>query len=173
MLERENVKLSKSELREWIDAPGIPATAVLPRSDAFERVDAQKRAWLQGSRSAKQLDTAKWTTHEWRHFLDNLPADISPDRLHELDAAFDLTASTNNEIAHSWLKNAIRADYVPARTRLEQYLTTIGRRKLVKDLYEELLQSPEGSQRARRIYAKARPLYQIPLAQQLDELMAK
>ncbi|HEY5809453.1 MAG TPA: leukotriene A4 hydrolase C-terminal domain-containing protein, partial [Povalibacter sp.] len=72
---------------------------------------------------------------------------------------------------HSWLKDAIRANYAPAWPRLEQYLTSIGRRKLVKDLYEDLMKTPEGTQRARQIYRRARPLYQVPLAEQLDEIV--
>lgn len=167
----DDVELTKAEVREWIDEPGIPSFAVLPHSDAFTRVDEQSRAWLTGSKSARELETEKWTTHEWIHFLDNLPPDITAEQLRELDRAFDLTNAKNNAVAHSWLKIAIGADYAPAWSRLEQYLTSIGRRILVKDLYEALLKTPEGAQRARAIYAKARPLYQIPLVQQLDALM--
>ena len=165
------VKLTKAEVREWIEEPGIPASAVLPQSDAFTRVDEQARAWLKGAIAANQLDTEKWTTHEWIHFLDNLPSDINAERLGELDRAFKLTAVKNNAVAHSWLRIAIRAGYAPAWSRLENYLTSIGRRSLIKDLYEELLKTPEGKQRAQQIYAKARPLYQIPLVQQLDALI--
>ncbi len=165
------VKLTKAEVREWIEEPGIPSSAVLPQSDAFTRVDEQARAWLKGSIAANQLDTEEWTTHEWIHFLDNLPSDINAEQLGELDRAFKLTAVKNNAVAHSWLRIAVRADYAPAWSRLENYLTSIGRRSLVKDLYEELLKTPEGKQRAQQIYAKARPLYQIPLVQQLDALI--
>lgn len=173
VLSKPGARVTLAEVREWIEQPGIPASAVLPHSDVFVRVDAQRDAWLKGERSAKQLDTGKWTTQEWLHFLDNMPADLSADRLRELDDAFKLTAATNAEIAHSWLKDSIRANYAPAWPRLEEYLTTIGRRKLVKPLYDELLRTPEGTRRAQAIYAKARPLYQIPLAQQLDELIPK
>jgi hypothetical protein len=157
----------------WLDQPGIPSIAVLPHSDAFVRVDEQRQAWLSGKRKATELETARWTTHEWQHFLENMPAELSAARMSELDAAFKLTSSTNNEIAHAWLKDAIRANYAPAWPRLEQYLTSIGRRKLVKDLYADLAKTPEGKQRASQIYAKARPLYQVPLAQQLDEMIGK
>lgn len=173
VLDRPGANLTLAEVRAWMNEPGIPATAVLPHSDAFRRVDEQRNAWLKRERSATQLDTAKWTTHEWLHFLDNMPVDIGSDRLAELDTAFKLSASTNNEIAHSWLKDAIRANYSPAWPRLEQYLTSIGRRKLVKDLYEDLAKTVEGKRRAQQIYAKARPLYQVPLVQQLDELLGK
>jgi leukotriene-A4 hydrolase len=104
--------------------------------------------------------------------LENLPKDISASKLQELDVAFNFTKATNNEIAHSWLKAAIRADYSPAYPRLTTYLTTIGRRKLVKPLYEELAKTPSGTQRAKSIYATARPLYQVPLAEQLDKLLS-
>jgi aminopeptidase N len=173
VLNRAGVKLTLAEVQTWIDQPGIPANAVLPHSDAFKRVDAQRDAWLKREHAAGELETAKWTTHEWLHFLDNLPADLSQDRLRELDGAFRLTASSNNAVAHSWLKDAIRAGYAPAWPRLEQYLTSIGRRMLVKDLYEELLRTPDGRSRAEQIYAKARPLYQVPLVQQLDDLIGK
>jgi leukotriene-A4 hydrolase len=165
------VKLTKAEVNEWIDSPGIPSFAVLPQSDAFTRIDEQARTWIEGTIAAEQLDTKQWTTHEWIHFLNNLPSEISAERLGELDRAFNLTDVKNNAVAHSWLKVAIRANYTPAWPRLENYLTSIGRRSLVKDLYEELLKSPDGAQRAQRIYAKARPLYQIPLVQQLDALI--
>lgn len=168
-----DVKLTKAEVLEWTEQPGIPSSAVLPQSDAFVRVDAQKQTWLDGTVAAKELDTKKWTTHEWLHFLDNLPADISAEQLRELDRAFDLTNVKNKAVAHSWLKTAIRASYAPAWPRLERYLTSIGRRSLVKDLYEELLKTRDGTRRAQEIYTKARPLYQIPLAQQLDELIPK
>lgn len=173
VLNRPDARVTLAEVRVWLDEPGIPALAVLPHSDAFKRIDAQRDAWLKGQRKAGALDTRQWTTHEWLHFLDNLPADLPAARLQELDDAFDLTQSHNAMIAHSWLLDAIRAGYSPAWPRLENYLTTIGRRKLVKDLYEELLKTPDGKQRAQRIYARARPLYQIPLAAQLDELIGK
>jgi hypothetical protein len=164
-------KLTKDEVLAWIDGTGLPATVVEPKSDAFVKVDEAKERWLRGDLSAKQLPTSQWTAQQWLHFLDNLPRDIPARRLGELDAAFQLTTATNNMIAHSWLLDSIRAGYEPAYVRLEQYLTSIGRRKLVKDLYEELAKSPEGKDRAKSIYAVARPLYQVPLAVQLDKLL--
>jgi leukotriene-A4 hydrolase len=171
LLGQPGVNLTSAEVQAWMSTPGIPANAVLPHSDAFTKVDAQRRAWLDGSRRAAQIDASGWTTQHWLHFLDGLPQDVSAQRLADLDATFHFTQSKNAQIEHSWLLNAIRAGYEPAYPQLERYLTTIGRRKLVKDLYEELMKSPAGATRARAIYAKARPLYQVPLAQQLDEIV--
>jgi leukotriene-A4 hydrolase len=171
VLRRPGAGVTLAEVQAWIDQPGLPPTAVLPQSDAFTAVDGQRSAWLNGKLAVKELKSSNWTTHEWLHFLDNLPPDISSQRLRELDAELSLTKATNNEIAHSWLKSAIRAGYAPAYPRLEQYLASIGRRKLVKDLYEELMKTPAGAALARRVYPQARPLYQIPLAEQLDKVV--
>lgn len=54
--------------------------------------------------------------------------------------------------------------YAPAYPRLQEYLTTIGLQKLIKPLYEELMKTPEGKQRAKAIFAKARDGYH-PIAQ--------
>jgi hypothetical protein len=171
VLDKPNAKVTLAEVNAWIDQPGLPSTVVMPRSNAFKVVDAAREDWLAGRRKAQELKTSDWTTHQWLHFLDNLPATTTAAQLQELDAAFKLTSSKNSEIAHSWLKNAIRADYAPAYPQLEAYLTSIGRRKLVKDLYEDLAKTPPGKARAQAIYRKARPMYQVPLAEQLDELL--
>lgn len=163
--------LSLKEVDEWIYGPGLPKTAVLPTSDAFEQVELQTQRWLGGEAPRSALKTDAWTTHEWLHFLENLPTDISAKQLGELDAAFKLTQAPNNEIAHSWLKNVIRAGYQPGYKRLEHYLTSIGRRKLVRPLYDELLKTPDGKKRAQAIYAKARPLYHVTLRSQLEPVI--
>ena len=48
--------------------------------------------------------------------------------------------------------------------RLSEFLQSIGREKLIKPLYEELVKTPEGKQRAKSIFAKARAGYH-PIAQ--------
>jgi hypothetical protein len=77
----------------------------------------------------------------------------------ELDQKFGLTDRGNSEIAHQWLLMSIRNQYKPADSRLESYLTTIGRRKLVLPLYRALIATPEGRKRATTLYARARQSY--------------
>jgi hypothetical protein len=54
---------------------------------------------------------------------------------------------------------AVKHNYEPAYPRLEEFLTTQGRRKFLKPLYEELTKTPAGLERAKQIFAKARPTY--------------
>lgn len=170
LIQREPAKLSLKEVDAWLYGPGIPPTAVLPQSDAFTKVDDETRRWLAGEPVQTALHTQEWSTHEWVHFLDNVPP-LSVAQMQTLDGAFVLTRVQNAEIAHSWLLNVVRSGYEPSYARLEQCLTSVGRRRLVRDIYEALMKTPAGQQRARQIYAKARPLYQIVLRNQLDALI--
>lgn len=163
--------VSTAELDEWLYAPGLPRNAVLPSSDAFAKVDAARKQWLAGKLAASALPVAAWSTFEWLHFLNNMPAKLPLAKLAELDAAFKLTSQRNAEIAHSWLLIAIRAGYQPAYPRLEEYLTTIGRRKLVKPLYEALMKTDAGSEFAARVYEIARPGYFSVLQSTLDPIV--
>ncbi|WP_100656943.1 M1 family metallopeptidase [Alteromonas flava] len=152
-------KLDRTRIEEWIFAPGIPADAPEPESDAFSKIDSTRMAWLNQDSAASSIDITAWTVHEWLYFLNNMPESLTDEQLSELDAAFSLTASTNNEIAHSWLMIAVRNEYMPAYDRLYSYLVSIGRNKLVKPLYRELAKTPQGKAFAQKAFAEAKPGY--------------
>src|SRR5207244_4085005 len=138
----------------------------------FAAVETQAKAWAGGT-PARDLRADGWSTQEWQHFLEELPATLTPARMKELDDAFGLTRRGNAEIAFQWLQLAIRHGYEPAYGRLEEFLTTQGRRKFLKPLYEELAKTPAGKGRARRIYAKARPTYHPISAATVDALLKR
>ncbi|MCH7833978.1 MAG: M1 family metallopeptidase [Proteobacteria bacterium] len=150
--------LDVDRIHEWIFEPGIPDGAPHPRSDAFTRLDPVRRSWLDGDTPAADIDSSAWTYHEWKYFLDGMPEALSNAQLRDLDQAFALTASTNNEIAFSWLRIAVRNDYQPAYARLEDFLTSIGRNKFLMPLYQELMDAGN-AEMAIRIFEKARPGY--------------
>jgi leukotriene-A4 hydrolase len=160
-------------VEEWIHKPGVPANAPRPASDAFSSVERQAEGWLRGEIPASKISTAAWSTHEWLHFLRHLPAEPARGKMEELDKAFNLTRTGNAEIAHQWLLMAIRNGYEAAYPRLEEYLTAIGRRKLIRPLYQELAKTPEGCKRALAIYQKARPGYHPIAVASIDEDLKK
>ncbi|MFO0811554.1 MAG: leukotriene A4 hydrolase C-terminal domain-containing protein [Gemmataceae bacterium] len=111
-------------------------------------------------------------SQEWQHFLEELPAKLTSERMKELDAAFGLTRRTNAEVAFPWLQLAVRHGYEAAYPRVEEFLTTQGRRKFLKPLYEELAKTPAGVARARAIYAKAKPTYHPIAVATVDAILA-
>jgi leukotriene-A4 hydrolase len=152
-------KVSREQVEQWVFQPGLPDNAVLPESDAFDQVDSQRHLWTSGEVNATDLQTQSWTVHQWLFFLNKLPLELSPEQLAQLDRTFDLTASSNNEIAHSWLLIVIHNHYQPGLGRLHDYLTSIGRRKLIVPLYEALIEQQWGRKLAVDIFAEARPGY--------------
>jgi leukotriene-A4 hydrolase len=160
--------LSMDRINEWIHATGVPEGAPMPQSDAFTVVDQARNEWLAGNISAKEIKVAEWATHQWLYFLNNMPEKLSQAQLTELDAAFNLTQSHNNEIAHSWLLISVNNWYEPAFPRLHDYLVSIGRNKLVKPLYKALSQTPEGKKMAQKAFAEAKDGYH-PLTVKANE----
>ena len=163
---------AKLQLDDWVYKPGLPANAVEPRSEALERVRADAAAVAAGApASSLKAKTSAWSTQEWQYFLGNLPDTLSPMQLADLDKAFGLTRTGNSEMLFAWLRIAIRHHYELAMPALERFLTTQGRRKFLRPLYEDLNAQPWGKAEARRIYARARPLYHSVATSTLDPIV--
>jgi leukotriene-A4 hydrolase len=158
-------------LQEWAYGTGLPANAVRRESDAFARVEAQAQRFVSGT-AAAQLETSRWTTQEWQHFLGALPQGLTPAQLADLDRAFRLSEQGNSEILFAWLQMAVRHRYEPALPALERFLTTQGRRKFVRPLFASLMEQGEwGQAHARRIYQRARPGYHPVTSGSVDEIV--
>ncbi len=160
--------VSMEEVDEWLYEPGLPDTAVLPESDAFDSVDGYRQAWLEDDQSLSDLPAEDWSVHEWLHFLNGLEGDLDTDRMEALDDAFDLTESENYEIAFAWLMRAIETRYEPAMDRLEAFLLEVGRNKFTQPLYAGLADTDWGRDWGVEIYERARAGYH-PLTRQAAE----
>jgi len=156
---------------DWTEKPEIPAGARRPVSDALAPVEAEAQSWLDGKKPAAAIAAKSWSTQEWLHFLRALPNPTSPAKMEELDRAFHLSASGNSEITNEWLLLAIASHYEPAYPRLEEFLTSMGRQKFLKPLYEALVRTPEGRARALAIYRKARPGYHPIAVATVDKIV--
>lgn len=167
-----NPQIARASINEWIYQPGLPVNAPDPQSDAFAKVEANANDYSTGKIAASRIQTNIWTTQEWLRFLKTLPDDLSARQMAELDQAFKLTTRGNSEIAFQWLLMSIKYDYAAADNRLEEFLTSIGRRKFVKPLFEELVKTPAGATRANAIYAKARAGYH-PITQTTVDAILK
>jgi leukotriene-A4 hydrolase len=158
------------DLTAWLERPGLPKVYAEPKSGRLAAIDQMAKSWSNGSVATGQIRAGEWSTQEWLRFLQALPEKLTLERLADLDQTFGLTDRGNSEIAHQWLLMAIRNHYKPAGPRLESYLTTIGRRKLVLPLYRALIATPDGRKRAEAIYAKARQGYHPITAESINRL---
>lgn len=165
-----SITLDRAVFDRWINTEGIPEDLPLPRSGRFEKVDQLLTSW----KAEKKLDKSigqNWSTHEWLHFLKNLPDDLSQQQLEELDRFGNFTASGNAEIIAAWGVLAIRNHYEKMQPRIESFLINTGRRKFLSPLYSELVKTPEGKKLAREIYQRARPNYHFVATNTFDKLL--
>jgi leukotriene-A4 hydrolase len=161
---------ARLNVQAWVFEPGVPSNVPAVRSEAFAEVDRHLETWKSGG-AAAALPAREWSTHEWLHFLRGLPETIPQPRLAEIDRAFRLSASGNSEILFAWLQIAIRNRYEPAFPALERFLTSQGRRKFVRPLYQDLAKTPWGTAMALDIYRRARPTYHSVSATAIDQIL--
>jgi hypothetical protein len=158
------------DVDEWLSKPGLPASAPMPKSEAFDAVSRISSDWMSGRLATGAIPLKKWSTHETLHFLRSLDK-IDSKRMADLDRAFHLTKSGNSEILFEWLMLTIRNGYQPAYPRLEQFMKEVGRRKYIRPLYVEMAKTPRGKERAKAIYRDARPGYHPIAAISIDEVL--
>jgi leukotriene-A4 hydrolase len=155
-------------LDAWLLTPGLPEGAVLAHSDILATIDAARVAWLE---EGKAPAVNGWSTHEWVHFLDGLPARVSIKQAQDLDAIGSLTGTPNGEIAQRWYPLAVRSEYHDASVAMERFLVRVGRAKMIVPVYEALAQSETGRQKAQRIFSTARAGYHPITAATIEKLV--
>ena len=147
------------QLDAWLEKPGLPDNATAPTSDAFER----RRAAGGALHAAARRPPASRRRPGRRRSGSTSSGRCRP-RCRRRSwptwtGRFGFSASGNSEVLFAWLRIAIRHRYQPAMPALERFLTSQGRRKFLKPLYEDLMATDWGTSEAKRIYAVARPTY--------------
>jgi len=156
-------------INAWVYGPGIPANCPRVDQERFKRVDSERVKFLNGMPAAK-LSVIDWTTHEWLQFLRKMPANMPAAEMKKLDDAFMFRTSGNSEIADLWFIMSVRAGYTASYPAMEQFLSSVGRRKFLEPLYGQMMKTSGGAEMARRIYTKYRNNYH-PLAQEKLDVM--
>lgn len=163
-------RAAEIDIEQWLHQPGLPDDAPRAESSALTQVEHEVDRWRAGLPAA-EIKSDGWVTQQWEHFLAHMPDDLGAQRMAELDAAFQFTQSGNSEILCAWLILSIRHGYVSAEEQLDQFLMTVGRRKFLQPLYEELAKSDTGLIQARAIYAKARSRYHAVSTGTIDKIV--
>ena len=172
LLKTDEKAAAAINLRAWLYEPGLPEGYPVPTSDRFKKVEAVAADWSKPEGVVDPARTEGWTTHEWVHFLQSLPRSIPSARMAALDQAYQFTPRGNAEVLEQWLLIAIRNGYFPAYDRLASFLTSMGRRKFLVPLYAELMKTPDGAERARAIFAKARAGYHPIAVDSVEKVLA-
>ena len=157
-------------IEEWIYGPGIPANVTKVTTEKFAVVD-QAVAKIKNGDDPKLLATSKWTTHEWLHFIRQLPTENENGLMKKLDNKFNFSTSGNSEILAAWFEIAIKNGYAKnILSNVENFLVSVGRRKFLTPLYRAFKENGM-LKTAQDIYKKARPNYHAVSTQTMDKLL--
>jgi leukotriene-A4 hydrolase len=170
LIKDDSVEAKKIDIEKWIYEPGLPLNYVKITTTKFADADSQVTAWKSGT-AASKLNTKNFVTAQWLRFLNTLPDTLTHEKMKELDDAFHFSQSGNSEILFAWLEHVLASKYELAYPALENFLTTVGRRKFVKPLFATMAKTAEGKEMAKRIYVKARPNYHFVTTNTVDEIL--
>ena len=171
LLEKNPGLMTEAELDAWLYGPGIPDSAKRAASPRLAQLDVHRAAWLKGDLSTRDLAPQKWVALEWMHFLNDIDGKATAAQLKELDRAYGLAKSGNNEIAFRFYLASVHAGY-DVRKPVQKFLMSVGRRKFVVPLYAAMLQRPADKAWALALYAKAREHYHPVTQAATDALVA-
>jgi aminopeptidase N len=171
LIKQDSASRVSLQIEKWIYEPGLPSNCPKIESKRFQNVSSTLKAWTDGNFNASEIDVANWSTNEWLQFIRKMPDTLSVSRYEELDNAFHFTQSGNNEILAIWLEKSIIGEYHVVDSRVESFLTTVGRRKFLTPLYRALLTVDNTGKWANQIYAKARGNYHSVSTETLDKLL--
>jgi len=163
--------MSDAELDDWLYGAGIPASAKHAASKRLDALDATTAAWIKGELSTAKLDTRNWTALEWMKFLNDIDNKADAARLKELDAAFGLAKTGNNEVAFRFYRAAAHAGYRDIRPQMQAFLMSVGRKKFVVPLYAALRANPDDRAWAEATYKAARKRYHPETQVGVDKAM--
>lgn len=138
---------------EWIDGEGLPANAPRAQSERLAAIEA-----LAGAPPSQELG-AKWNATEWVLYLESVPRPATHEHCALLERDFHLSDSKNYEILVAWLKLALESGYTSVVPRVDEVLSTVGRMKFVRPLFQALIANPATKDHARTLFERVKSTY--------------
>ena len=159
------------ELASWLYMPGLPENHSMISSNKFGLVDDRAKQFVRLGRLDRS-NTRNWSTHEWLHFIRQIPTDLHISFYEKLDDVFELSNSGNSEILAAWFDLSIRSNYLHNHNedKLEDFLINVGRRKFLMPLYRALRETNE-LELAKSIFEKAKNNYHSVASNSISALL--
>jgi aminopeptidase N len=165
-------KVNRAQAEQWLYKPGLPDDALIPSSDTLDQAAAMAVTWSSGEIDITDIPVSDWSPQAMMHFINSLDADLSTEKLGELDVALGFSDTRNAEIGRTWFIQVAQRQYRPAYEKLEQHLRRYGRTRLVRPVYKALAENGSDLELAQEMFAGASSMYH-PLTVASIELVFK
>jgi leukotriene-A4 hydrolase len=169
LIKGDKALADKIKVDEWIYKPNVPSNIRPAVSEDFNRIDSIQKTWR--TSGIKGLSKSIVSTNEKQHFIDHLPADITPEEMAALDAEFKFTEKGNFVVKRQWFVPAIRHKYEAAYPAIEKFMIATSRTGSLQTLYKEMVKTTEGKAWAKQIFEKAKPGYHATTVLAIENLV--
>jgi hypothetical protein len=159
LLSQEGSPVTREQAELWTYGPGLPEGAPIPSSENLDRSEALALSWAAGDVEIDGISRDGWSPHATIHFINSLPAELPVEKMAKLDAAWNLSKTTNAEIGRTWFIQVAARRYTDAYEDLEAHLNRFGRGRLIAPVYGALARNGEDLELAREMFARARGAY--------------
>lgn len=169
LIKGDKALADKIKAGQWILQPGLPSNIPAVVSEDFNRIDSIQKSWR--SAGVKGLSVKIKSTNERQHFIDYLPKDLTSEEMKAIDDEFNFTENGNFVIKRQWFAIAIRQQYEPAYPAIEKFMIATSRTGSLMTLYKEMVKTPEGKFRAKKIFEKAKSGYHATTVEAIQNLL--
>ena len=159
LLSQEGSPVDRVQAEQWTYHPGLPESASIPQSENLESAEALALAWADGEVDLTEIPFAEFSPQAKIHFINSLPAELSFNKLAELDAGLGLSETQNAEIGRTWFIQVATRRYTDVYEQMEAHLSRFGRGRLIAPVYRALALNGEDLELAGEIFARARGAY--------------
>ena len=159
LLSREGAPLTRAQVERWTYEPGLPDDVSLPASANLDAAEAAAKEWSEDETDLADIRAEEWSPQARIHFINSLPADLSLEKLGELDAAWQLSTSTNAEIGRTWFIQVASRRFLDAYDALEAFVNRHGRGRLVVPIYQALAENGQDRELSRSMFEQTRAKY--------------
>jgi leukotriene-A4 hydrolase len=160
-------------LSDWLSKPGLPESSPKPNAKLLNKIRNIAQEWAAGQSRLDSEEISAWDTHQWLYFLNALPPEVTAGEMSELDSQFGFSKTTNSELLARWLLLSIRYRYRTAYPHIEKFLTSVGRLKYIKPIYEEMAKIPEERLRAAKIFEEAKSFYHPIARTAIEQILSR
>ena len=159
LLSQEGAPVTREQAERWTYGPGLPEGVIIPESENLDVAAGMAQAWSDGEIELAEIPVADWSPQATIHFINSLPAELSFEKLAELDAGWNLSDTRNAEIGRTWFIQVAERRYTDAYEELEAHLNRYGRGRLIAPVYRALAENGEDKELAREMFERARGAY--------------
>ncbi|MBK7340468.1 MAG: M1 family metallopeptidase [Saprospiraceae bacterium] len=156
------------DVDSWLYGTGMPAFMPSYQVNRFKAVDIFADKWKSGQNPSKAM-TTNWSTHEWLHFIRQLPVTMMSDSIKLIDESYSFSKTANAEIRFAWIQFGLESGYrkniIPSAT---EFLLHTGRRKFVLPIYENMIKVGFRKE-AEELYAQAKSSYHPITRRSIEE----